>query len=245
MRKNKLFRSAVLLMSVFFVSAIGTSNMNALGQLTTDGDGSSANAATSAETSLGQLANEITNATTDAERLNETTMLNQTALTEQQNHTRICAPDFNGKVENIPWSYQGIASTNQTHYPALIVDIQSLAQDNHCYRDEFKTTDHTQVVLMSLKPGEEIGSEIHLPIDQLLYFVQGSGMANISGQTFPIKAGDLAYVPAGTVHNFVNTGNTDLKLFTTYSPWNHLPGVLQKTKADEAGYVPYGAEVER
>ena len=98
---------------------------------------------------------------------------------------------------------------------------------------------------MSLKPGEEIGEEIHSAIDQLLVFVQGSGTANISGQSFPIKEGDLAYVPAGTAHNFVNTGDTDLKLYTTYSPWNHLPGTLQKTKADEAGYVPYGAEVER
>ena len=245
MRKGNLLHLGVLLASIFFVSAIGTSNISALAQLTTGGDGSSANATTSAETRLGQLSNEITNATTGAERLNETTILNQTALTEEQNHTRICAPEFNGTMENIPWSYQGIASTNQTHYPALIVDLQSLAQDNHCYRDEFKTTDHTQVVLMSLKPGEEIGSEIHLPIDQLLFFVQGSGMANISGQTFPIKAGDLAYVPAGTVHNFVNTGDTDLKLYTTYSPWNHLAGILQETKADEAGYVPYGAEVER
>ena len=94
---------------------------------------------------------------------------------------------------------------------------------------------------MSLKPGEDIGLEVHKKIDQLLIFVQGTGEANIGGQKFPIKEGTLAFVPAGTPHNFVNTGKTDLKLFTTYSPPNHAAGVLQKTKAEAAGYVPKGA----
>ncbi len=143
---------------------------------------------------------------------------------------------------NIPRSDETTPSAgqNQTNNSTLIVDIMSLARENTCYREEIKTTNHTQVVLMSLKPGEEIGLEIHSAIDQLLVFVTGSGMANISGQSFPVKEGDLAYVPAGTAHNFVNTGDTDLKLFTTYSPRNHLPGTLQETKADEAGYVTSG-----
>jgi mannose-6-phosphate isomerase-like protein (cupin superfamily) len=175
------------------------------------------------------------------------TVGNETMLQTQQNHTQMCAPDFEGTMENIPWSDVGMGLTeqNQTQYPALIVDIMSLADDNHCYRDELKTTDHTQIVLMSLRPGEEIGMEVHSTIDQLLFFVQGSGMGNVSGQTFPVEEGDLVYIPAGTAHNFINTGDSDLKLYTTYSTWNHLPGTLQETKADEAGYVPYGAEVER
>ena len=98
---------------------------------------------------------------------------------------------------------------------------------------------------MSLKPGEDIGLEVHKKIDQLLMFVQGTGEGNINGQKIPIKEGSFAFVPAGTPHNFVNTGNTDLKLFTTYSPPNHYAGTLQKTKAETAGYVPPGAiEVE-
>jgi mannose-6-phosphate isomerase-like protein (cupin superfamily) len=56
----------------------------------------------------------------------------------------------------------------------------------------------------------------------------------------PIKEGDLAYIPAGTVHNFVNTGNTDLKIYTTYSPRNHVPGTVQETKAAATDYTPIG-----
>jgi mannose-6-phosphate isomerase-like protein (cupin superfamily) len=123
----------------------------------------------------------------------------------------------------------------------FVQDIISLAKQNTNFRQEIKTANHTQVVLMSLKPGEDIGLEVHNKIDQLLIFVQGTGEANIGGQKFPIREGTLAFVPAGTPHNFVNTGKTDLKLFTTYSPPNHAAGVLQKTKAETAGYVPKGA----
>ena len=107
----------------------------------------------------------------------------------------------------------------------FVKNIVTLAKENTNFRQEIKTANHTQVVLMSLKPGEDIGLEVHKTIDQILVFVQGSGEANISGQKFPIKEGDLAFVPAGTSHDFTNTGNTDLKvvynLFTTKSPsWN-------------------------
>ena len=84
---------------------------------------------------------------------------------------------------------------------------------------------------MSLKPGEDIGLEVHKKIDQLLIFVQGTGEANIGGQKFPIKEGTLAFVPAGTPHNFVNTGKTDLKLFTTYSPPNHADRSITKDQS--------------
>lgn len=222
MRKSRLLCLGVLLASIFFVSAIGTSNISALAQLSEGSSRSNSNSSASS-----------------------TAMLNQTASTEEQNKTGTCSPQFNGTMVNIPRPNEATAASstgqNQTNNSTLIVDIMSLARANTCYREEFKTANHTQVVLMSLKPGEEIGLEVHRKIDQLLVFVQGSGMANISGQTHPVKEGDLVFVPAGTVHNFVNTGNTDLKLFTTYSPPNHLPGTLQKTKADESGYVPKGA----
>jgi mannose-6-phosphate isomerase-like protein (cupin superfamily) len=133
-------------------------------------------------------------------------------------------------------------TTNVTsHYPPFVADILSLAKQNNNFRKEINTADHTQVVLMSLKPGEDIGLEVHKKIDQILIFVQGTGEAIIGGQKFPIKEGTLAFVPAGTVHNFINTGKTDLKLFTTYSPPNHAAGILQKTKAETKGYVPKGA----
>ena len=128
-----------------------------------------------------------------------------------------------------------------SHYPPFVTDILSLAKQNNNFRKEINSADHTQVVLMSLKPREDIGLEVHKKIDQILVFVQGTGEAIIGGQKFPIKEGTLAFVPAGTVHNFINTGNTDLKLFTTYSPPNHAAGILQKTKAETKGYVPKGA----
>jgi mannose-6-phosphate isomerase-like protein (cupin superfamily) len=136
-------------------------------------------------------------------------------------------------------------TTASNNTAPFVVDIISLAKQNNNFREEIKTVQHTQVVLMSLKPGEVIGLEVHKKIDQLLIFVQGTGEANINDQKISIKEGTLAFVPAGTPHNFVNTGNTDLKLFTTYSPPNHYAKILQKTKAETAGYVPPGAiEIE-
>jgi mannose-6-phosphate isomerase-like protein (cupin superfamily) len=134
--------------------------------------------------------------------------------------------------------------TNRGNSTPFVADIISLAKNNTDFRHEIKTANHTQVVLMSLKPGEDIGLEIHKNIDQILVFVQGNGEANINGQNSTIKEGTLAFVPAGTPHNFINTGNTDLKLYTTYSPPNHLAGTVQKTKAETKGYVPLGAEQE-
>ena len=137
------------------------------------------------------------------------------------------------------------ATSSSNNTSQFVVDIISLAKQNNNFREEIKTAQHTQVVLMSLKPGEDIGLEVHKKIDQLLIFVQGTGEANINDQKISIKEGTLAFVPAGTPHNFVNTGNTDLKLFTTYSPPNHYAKILQKTKAETAGYVPPGAiEIE-
>ena len=74
-------------------------------------------------------------------------------------------------------------TTNVTsHYPPFVADILSLAKQNDDFRKEINTADHTQVVLMSLKPGEDIGLEVHKKIDQILIFVQGTGEAIIGGQ---------------------------------------------------------------
>jgi len=84
---------------------------------------------------------------------------------------------------------------------------------------------------MSIPPAGEIGMEAH-KVDQILVFVEGSGETILDGETSPIEAGSLVFVPAGTNHNFVNTGMTDLKLFTVYSPLQHKPGTVHKTKAE-------------
>ena len=110
------------------------------------------------------------------------------------------------------------------------VNIIERARSNTDYRRELFTAPHSQLVLMNLVPGVEIGAEVHTDIDQIIVFVQGTGQAVIDGQTSSIAAGDLYVVPAGTRHNFINTGTTDLKLYTINAPEEHAPGTVHTTK---------------
>jgi mannose-6-phosphate isomerase-like protein (cupin superfamily) len=115
-------------------------------------------------------------------------------------------------------------------------NIQQLALENNDFRRVLFTNKHSQVVLMSILPGENIGQEVHEGVDQVLVFVQGTGPAVVSGETHDIGAGDLFAVPAGTEHNFINTDNAALKLFTVYSPPEHPDGVVHATKADAVAH---------
>lgn len=112
------------------------------------------------------------------------------------------------------------------------LDIVTLAKQNSRFRKVVKTGDNSQVVLMSIPPGGEIGLETHPGIDQTLVFVEGNGEAVLDGETTPIKINDLTFVKAGTEHNFLNTGDSDLKLYTVYAPPEHPPGTVHDTKAD-------------
>lgn len=103
--------------------------------------------------------------------------------------------------------------------------------DNTDFRRVVLTNKHSQLVMMSLLPGEEIGEETH-DLDQILYFVAGSGTAVFDGEEYEFNAGDVANVPAGLKHNFINTGTEPLKLFTVYSPPEHPDGTVHKTKAE-------------
>ena len=111
------------------------------------------------------------------------------------------------------------------------MNIINSARENNFFRQELMTGEHSQVVVMSIPPGGEIGEEIH-HVDQVLVFVDGEGEATLNGQKSKVSAGDLTFVPAGTKHNFINTGNKDLKLYTIYSPPEHKPGTIHKTKAE-------------
>ena len=115
---------------------------------------------------------------------------------------------------------------------AAIEDVAGLAKENSFFRRVVLTGDHCQVVLMSIPPGGEIGEEIHRGVDQVLVFVAGVGEAILEGERSPIEPGRLAFVPAGTKHNFVNSGDEDLKLYTVYAPPEHAPGTVHKTKAE-------------
>ena len=111
-------------------------------------------------------------------------------------------------------------------------NIEQSALENNNFRKVLFTNKHSQVVLMSILPGEDIGREVHEVVDQVLVFVKGAGQAVVGGETHDIAAGDMFAVPAGTEHDFTNTGDEVLKLFTVYSPPEHPDGVVHATKAD-------------
>ena len=111
-------------------------------------------------------------------------------------------------------------------------NVQQLALENDDFRKVLFTNEHSQVVLMSVLPGEDIGREVHETVDQVLVFVKGAGEAVVGQDTHAIRPGDMFVVPAGTEHDFTNTGNEALKLFTVYSPPEHPDGVVHATKAD-------------
>ncbi|MBC7544925.1 MAG: cupin domain-containing protein [Candidatus Sericytochromatia bacterium] len=111
------------------------------------------------------------------------------------------------------------------------VNIIKAAMDNTDFRRELFTTPLSQVVVMSVLPGDDIGLELH-HLDQHLAFVAGTGTFVIGEHRGTMSAGDLVSVPAGNWHNFVNTGNEPLKLYTVYAPAEHAPGTIHRTKAD-------------
>lgn len=119
-------------------------------------------------------------------------------------------------------------------------DIKKIAKENINFRKVVCTGRHSQVVLMTLRPGEDIGEEVHDTIDQIFSFIGGTGEAVIEHIPQPVKEHDLVFVPAGTLHNIKNTGRESLKLYTIYSPPAHRDGTIHRTKADalkaEPGY---------
>ena len=119
---------------------------------------------------------------------------------------------------------------------AYTEDVLRLAQENENFRQVLFTTERSQLVLMSLKPGEEIGEEVHEGIDQVLAFADGEGEAVIEGNRSPVRAGTVVVVPGGTRHNFVNTGSAPLKLFTVYTPPEHPDGTIHRTKEEADEY---------
>jgi mannose-6-phosphate isomerase-like protein (cupin superfamily) len=111
-------------------------------------------------------------------------------------------------------------------------DIVKKAKANSSFRSVLSTGPFAQVVLMSIPPGVDIGEETHDDVDQILVFVQGEGQAILDGKKSAVGPDRLVHVPAGMRHNFINTGKTDLRLYTVYAPPEHKPGVVRKTKAD-------------
>ena len=123
------------------------------------------------------------------------------------------------------------------------VTIADEARRNEYFRAVLNTSGHTQVVVMAIPVGEDIGAEVHEHNDQVLTFVEGAARAEVGGETRPVGPGDLVVVPAGTEHNFVNTGDIPLKLYTIYGPPDHADGTVHKTKAEALEAENAGTDV--
>lgn len=115
----------------------------------------------------------------------------------------------------------------------FVDNIEKLSLTNNYFRQVLYTGQHSQLVLMNLKPKEDIGSEVHQIVDQFLRIEKGEGIVVIDTMEHKIKDGDAIIIPAGTQHNIINTSNTEeLKLYTLYSPPHHKDKTVHKTKAD-------------
>ena len=113
-----------------------------------------------------------------------------------------------------------------------LTNIIKETEDNTNFRTVLFTGAKSQLVVMDIPPQGEIGEETHEHVEQTLFFLSGSGKAVLDGNENPITAGDVVVVTPGTKHNFINTGNTSLKVYTIYSPPNHIEGRIHVTKAD-------------
>ena len=109
--------------------------------------------------------------------------------------------------------------------------IATEAQKSPDFRRVLWTGEHTQLVIMTIPPGGEIGEEVH-EVDQILTFVTGTGKAIVSGTEKNVEQGDLVVVPAGKKHNFLNTGENPLILYTVYGPPEHADQAVHKTKGE-------------
>jgi mannose-6-phosphate isomerase-like protein (cupin superfamily) len=115
---------------------------------------------------------------------------------------------------------------------AIINFITQQARDNEFFRQVLATGKHTQVVIMSIPAGSDIGEETHKDNDQVLYLVDGMGQVSLNGEMFDFNPGDMVLVAAGTKHNFITKGDKPMKIITTYSPPHHPVGTIHKTKSD-------------
>ncbi|OQW37350.1 MAG: cupin [Nitrospira sp. SG-bin1] len=114
----------------------------------------------------------------------------------------------------------------------FLIDIEESTVKNDNFRKVLFTARNSQLVLMSLKPGEDIGMETH-DLDQFIRVEAGRGTAQLNGKDYPIQDGSALVIPAGTRHNIISSGKDEpLKLYTIYSPPEHKDGTVHRTKQD-------------
>ncbi len=114
-----------------------------------------------------------------------------------------------------------------------VLNIEEKTLQNENFREVLYTAQHSQLVLMSLLPNEEIGMEVHEIVDQFIRIESGTGKAILNGEEHELSDGVAVIVPAGTKHNIINTSSDKkMKLYTVYSPAHHKDGTIHKTKAE-------------
>jgi mannose-6-phosphate isomerase-like protein (cupin superfamily) len=114
-----------------------------------------------------------------------------------------------------------------------VINIEKETLENKNFRKVLYTSKHSQLVLMSLRPNEEIGMEVHPDNDQFFRFEKGQGKCIIDGNEYELKDGVAVVVPAGAQHNIINISSTEeLKLYTIYSPAHHKDGIVRATKEE-------------
>lgn len=115
---------------------------------------------------------------------------------------------------------------------AYVINIEKKSLENNYFREVLFTAPHSQLVVMSIAPGEDIGMETHKDIDQFIRVEAGIGQAILNGKEYNLENGSAVVIPAGTAHNIVNRSKSEaLKLYTIYSPPNHPQGTINKDKA--------------
>jgi mannose-6-phosphate isomerase-like protein (cupin superfamily) len=120
---------------------------------------------------------------------------------------------------------------------SYITHITQAATENTNFRTVLHTTEKSQLVVMNIPVGRDIGEETHKHVEQILYFQSGTGKAVLDGVESLLGPGDVLVVTPGTKHNIINTGNEPLLIATIYVPPNHLDGTIHKTKADSVADV--------
>ncbi len=138
--------------------------------------------------------------------------------------------------------YHNMARITDYGNQPFVANINKLAQENNYFRSALWTGEHLQLTLMSIPVGADIGAEMHQNVDQFLQITEGCAVVmmgqnkNALNHQKKVTGGFCVFVPAGTWHNIINTGNRPLKIYSIYAPPQHPFGTVHKTKSDAEHY---------
>jgi mannose-6-phosphate isomerase-like protein (cupin superfamily) len=137
------------------------------------------------------------------------------------------------RCKNQSENKQTAMASNGQSMKGFTTNIEKRTRENKDFRNVLYTSQHMQLVLMSLRPNEEIGEETHAGHDQFFRVEAGHGICKVNNATYNISDGDVVIVPAGAKHNVINTDSVmNLQLYTIYSPPEHKDHIIRATKAD-------------